>query len=259
MSGSAAAQQPSDSAHPSLRFNTGQNPTVALSQFQPFLEWNALPDGVERWEATLDGVYAFSRHLQVIGELPFVTQSAGTAPGASSATGLGDLYVQPTYTFAFLGGHSAVRGLLAVGVTANTGNEEVGDGAWVFAPQLGVSIPIGKRLNLITVVGYQMSAWEDPGVSVTQNVITSEYFIVHLPDFWYSILQVNPVYIVPDAVWTNVLTLQAGKFFGAHRHFGPSVQFSLNSGEKTSVYPYSSQVQLALNWLYPKGGAGHGE
>lgn len=255
----AAAQDAPDTAAKSLRFNTGQNPTVALSQFEPFVEWNALPEGVDRWEVALQGVYAFDSHLQVVGTLPFVAQSAGSAPGATSASGLGDLYVQPTYTFAFLKGKSQIRGLVAAGVTANTGNEEVGDGAWVFAPQLGVSIPLGKRLNLITVAGYQFSAWEDPGVPLTQNVITSEYFIIHLPAYWYSILQVNPVYIIPDAVWTNVLTLQAGKFFGKHRRFGPSVQVSFNSGEKTSVYPYSSQVQVALNWLYPKGGTGRGE
>ena len=142
---------------------------------------------------------------------------------------------------------------MGVGLTANTGAEALGTGAWVFLPQVGVSIPIGKRVNLITLVGYQMSAWEDPGVTVTQNVVTSEYFIFHLPRFWYSILQVNPVYIVPDAVWTNVVTLQAGKFFGTDHRFGPSLQVSFNGGEKTSVYPYSAQVQLAFNWLYPKG------
>lgn len=250
----ALAAQAPDSA--SLRFETGQNPTVTLSQFQPYLEWNSLPDGVDRWALTPNGVYAVTAHLQVLGQLPVVTQSAGTAPGAESVTGLGDLYLQPTYTFAFLRGRSPVRGLVGAGISANTGQEALGDGAWVFSPQLGVSVPIGKRVTLVTVVGYQFSAWEDPGVGRTSNVITSEYFIFHLPDFWYSILQVNPVYIGAASRWTNVLTLQAGKFFGARHRVGPSVQLSMNSGDKTSVYPYSAQVQVAFNWLYPKGSAG---
>lgn len=252
--GAALPAQAPDSA--SLRFETGQNPTVALSQFQPFVEWNALSEGVERWTLTPDGVYAINDHLQVLGQLPFVTQTAGTAPGASAATGLGDLYLQPTYTFAFLRGRSPVRGLVGAGISANTGQESLGDGAWVFSPQIGVSVPIGKRVTLVTVIGYQFSAWEDPGVGRTSNLITSEYFIFHLPDYWYSILQVNPVYIGSDSHWTNVVTLQAGKFFGEHHRVGPSVQVSLNNGDKTSVYPYSTQVQVALNWLYPKGSGG---
>lgn len=249
------AQAPTgpDSAVTSQRFQTGQDPTQALSQFQPFVEWNSLPEGVQRWEIAPNGVYAFNNHLQVLGQLPYIVQTAGNVPGAGTTSGLGDFYLQPTYTFAFHRGTSRVRGLVGVGITANTGDETLGTGSWVFLPQLGVSIPLGKRVNLITVAGYQVSAWEDEGVAITQNIVTSEYFIVHLPDFWYTILQVNPVYIVPDAGWTNVVTLQAGKFFGAHHRFGPSLQVSFNSGEKTSVYPYGTQVQLALNWLYPKG------
>jgi len=250
------AQGGADTARHELRFQTGQDPTQVLSQFQPYLEWNALPHGVSRWVLAPDGVIAFNSHLQVLGQLPFIAQTAGDAPGGTSTTGAGDLYVQPTYTFAFLRGKSRVRGLMAVGVTANTGKEVLGTGAWVFLPEVGVSIPIGRRVSLITVAGYQFSSWEDAGVPLTQNIVTSEYFIVHLPRFWYTILQVNPVYIVPDAVWTNVVTLQAGKFLGAQHRFGPSLQVSFNSGQKTSVYPYSSQVQLALNWLYPKGQAG---
>ena len=115
---------------------------------------------------------------------------------------------------------------------------------------------MGKRVTLVTVVGYQFSFAEDPGVTPSENVITSEFFIFHLPDYWYSILQVNPVYIGADSRWTNVVTLQAGKFFGERHRIGPSVLVSLNSGTKTSVYPYSAQVQVAMNWLYPKGGAG---
>ncbi len=254
--GPARAQgTPGDTLARSRRFNTGQDPTKALSQFQPFLEWNGLPGGVQRWEIAPDGVYAFNAHLQVLGQLPYIVQTAGDAPGATSSSGLGDLYLQPSYTFAFHQGKSRVRGLVGVGITANTGEEALGTGSWVFLPQVGVSIPIGKRVNLITVVGYQVSAWEDPGVAITQNVVTSEYFIFHLPKYWYSILQVNPVYIVPGAVWTNVVTLQAGKFLGNDHRFGPSLQVSFNGGQKTSVYPYSTQVQLAANWLYPKGQA----
>jgi len=252
----AQAQGAADTTRHELRFQTGQDPTQALSQFQPFLEWNGLPGEVDRWVVAPDGVYAFNSHLQVLGQLPFITQTAGDAPGGTSITGAGDLYVQPTYTFAFLKGKSRIRGLVGVGITANTGKESLGTGAWVFLPQVGVSIPIGRRVSLITVGGYQFSSWEDAGVAMTQNIVTSEYFIFHLPQFWYTILQVNPVYIVPDAVWTNVVTLQAGKFFGARHRFGPSLQVSFNSGQKTSVYPYSSQVQLAFNWLYPKGEAG---
>lgn len=76
------------------------------------------------------------------------------------------------------------------------------------------------------------------------------------PGFWYSILQVNPVYIGADSKWTSVVTLQAGKFFGERHRVGPSVLVSVNSGTKTSVSPYSAQVQVAMNWLYPKGNAG---
>jgi len=253
---SPAAPPAGDSATTPARFVTGQDPTIPISQFQPFLEWNSLPQGVERWAITPNGVYAVNSHLQVLGQLPFVAQSAGTAPGGTSESGVGDLYLQPTYTFAFLKGKSPIRGLIGVGISANTGQADLGDGAWVFSPQMGVSIPIGKRVTLVTVVGYQFSADEDPGVAQTNNVITSEFFIFHLPDYWYSILQVNPVYIGADSRWTNVLTLQAGKFFGARHRVGPSVQLSLNSGTKTSVYPYSAQVQVAMNWLYPKGKPG---
>lgn len=244
-----------DSAHSQLRFVTGQDPTMALSQFQPYVEWNALPQGVERWTITPNGVYAFNDHLQVLGQLPFVVQSAGDVPGGESESGLGDLYLQPTYTFAFHKGKSRIRGLVGAGISANTGQADLGDGAWVLSPQVGVSIPIGKRVSLITVVGYQFSFAEDTGVPATDNVITSEFFIFHLPDYWYSILQVNPVYIGADSKWTNVVTLQAGKFFGERHRIGPSVLVSVNSGTKTSVYPYSTQVQVAMNWLYPKGQA----
>ncbi len=127
---------------------------------------------------------------------------------------------------------------------------------WVLSPQVGVSIPMGKRVTLVTVVGYQFSFAEDPGVEPTDNVMTSEFFIFHLPDYWYSILQVNPVYIGADSRWTNVVTLQAGKFVGARHRVGPSVQVSMNSGTQMSVYPYSAQVQVAMNWLCPKGRAG---
>ena len=253
---SPAAAPSGDSTTAPARFVTGQDPTVPISQLQPFVEWNSLPEGVERWAVTPNGVYAVNSHLQILGQLPFVTQTAGTAPGGTSASGMGDLYLQPTYTFAFLGGKSPIRGLVGVGISANTGQEALGDGAWVYSPQFGVSVPIGKRVTLVTVVGYQFSSGEDPGVAQTNNVITSEFFIFHLPEYWYSILQVNPVYIGADSRWTNVVTLQAGKFFGARHRVGPSVQLSLNSGTKTSVYPYSAQVQVAMNWLYPKGKPG---
>ncbi len=244
-----------DSAKSQLRFVTGQDPTMALSQFQPYVEWNSLPQGVERWTLTPNGVYAFNAHFQVLGQLPFVTQTAGSVAGSQAESGIGDLYFQPTYSFAFHQGTSRIRGLVGAGISANTGNAELGDGAWVFSPQLGVSIPMGKRVTLVTVIGYQFSVAEDPGVEETNNVITSEFFIFHLPDHWYSILQVNPVFIGADSRWTNVVTLQAGKFFGTRHRVGPSVQLSMNSGTKTSVYPYSAQVQVAMNWLYPKGQA----
>ena len=252
---SPAAAPIGDSATAPARFVTGQDPTVTISQFQPFLEWNSLPEGVERWAITPDGVYAINAHLQVQGQLPFVTQTAGTAPGGTSESGMGDLYLQPEYTFAFHKGKSRIRGLVGAGISANTGQADLGDGAWVFSPQVGVSIPIGRRVTLVTVVGYQFSVAEDPGVGSTNNVLTSEFFIFHLPDYWYSILQINPVYIGADSRWTNVLTLQGGKFFGARHRLGPSLQLSLNNGTKTSVYPYSAQVQVAMNWLYPKGSA----
>lgn len=248
---SAAAQSadsvPADSAH---AFVSGQNPTQVMTQFQPFVVIEALPNGVTGFIIEPSFFLAVRSNISLNVQVPYVFRTAGDA-GGEGESGFSDPQIEVVFATP-LGKSNRLRFDVAWGIYPKIGPPSLGNGSWVTQPSLGLSWQVKKGIQVIGVMTYQHSFDEDPGVTPIQSLLAQLFAVVRLPHHSYFIGQANPGYDFAGDQFVNNIQLQVGTFTNKKHTFGPWMQLAFNTGAKTSIYPYSVQVELGLAWLFPK-------
>ena len=234
------------------RVVTGQNPTQVVSQLQPYVIAEQLSNDVEQYSIVPSGTLALARRLQVQATVPYVFRTAGDS-GIEATNGFGDpqwevIFAQP------IPGSKRVRMELALGGYLKVAPPDRGNGAWVMQPTIGVSVDIMRHLQLISVVTYQFSFDEDPGVAPISSLLGQVFLLWQPIAHSYAILQLNPGVDLTGDEFVHNAQLQLGRFVNKAHTNGPWLQFAFNTGQKNSIYPYSVQVQAGWAWLFPKAG-----